>query len=139
MLYTPKKEEDAQRHSTFKTKCTVNERVCNLIIDSGSSKNIVFKTMVDKLQFKTHKHLFPYHIGCIKYVSETKVTEQYCISFSIERYNDEVNYDVVDMNACDMLLEILEFNLNKYIIGRIIHIGPTKIIWRLFLLQWTQK
>ena len=76
LLDTPKKEEDSQRHSIFKIKCTVNERVCDMIIDSGSSEIIVSKTMVDKLQLKIHKHPRPYHIGWIKDVGETKVTEQ---------------------------------------------------------------
>lgn len=63
LLYTPKKEDDTQRHSIFKTRCTVNERVNDLIVDGGSSENIILKTMVNKLQLKTHKHLSLYRIG----------------------------------------------------------------------------
>ena len=74
-MYTPRKDMDYQRHNIFKTRCTVNQRVCDLIIDSGSSENIVSKTMVDKLQLKTQKHLSPYSIGWIKNIGETKVAE----------------------------------------------------------------
>ncbi|KAK9200299.1 hypothetical protein WN944_015496 [Citrus x changshan-huyou] len=49
LMYTPKKDESIQQHNIFKTRCTVNQRVCDLIIDSESSENIVSKTMVDKL------------------------------------------------------------------------------------------
>lgn len=75
-----------------------------MIINNGNSENIVSKTMVDKLQLKTHKHPSHYCNGWIKNVREIKVTEQYYIPFSIGRYKDEVTYNIVDMNACHMLL-----------------------------------
>ena len=49
LMYTSKKDESIQRHNIFKTRCTVNQQVCDLIIDSESSESIVSKTMVDKL------------------------------------------------------------------------------------------
>lgn len=70
--------------------------------DEGSNTN---KTMVHKLQLKTHKHLLPYHIGWIKDVEEIKVIEKCHIPFSIRSfYKDEVVCDVVDIDACHMLL-----------------------------------
>lgn len=103
-MFTPKMEEDIQRHNIFKTRCTVSQWVCDLIVDSGSSENIVSKTMMDKLQLPTQPHSYPYRIGWIKDVGETKVTEQCRIPFSIGKYKDEVLFDVVDMDACHMLL-----------------------------------
>ena len=103
-LYISKKEEDTQRHIILKIKCTIKERVCDLIIDSGSSENIVCKTMVDKLQLKTHKHPSFYCIRWIKDVGETKVTKQCHIPFSIRRCKDEVTCNVVNMNADHMSL-----------------------------------
>ena len=102
-MYTPKKDENIQRHNIFKTRCTVIQQVCDLIIDSVSSEDIISKTMIDKLQLPTQPHLFPYCIGWIKDVGDTKVTEQCCIPFSIGKYKDEVMCDVVDMDACHML------------------------------------
>lgn len=58
LLYTPKKDENTQIHSIFKSKCTINKMVCDLIIDSSSSKNIVPKLLVYKLQLKIQKHHF---------------------------------------------------------------------------------
>lgn len=58
LLYMPKREKDTQRHNIFKIRSIVNERVCDLIIDNVSRKNLVSKTMIDKLQFKTQKHPF---------------------------------------------------------------------------------
>ena len=103
-MYAPKKEEDIHRHDIFKTRCTFSQRVCDLIIDSGSSENIVSKAMVSKLQLPTQPHPSPYRIGWIKDVSKTKVTEQCRIPFSIDKCKDEVLCDVVDMDACHMLL-----------------------------------
>ncbi|XP_077217939.1 uncharacterized protein LOC143852441 [Tasmannia lanceolata] len=104
-MYTPTKEIDPQRHNIFKTKYTVNQKVCELIIDEGSSENIVSKTVVDKLQLKMEKHPSPYTIGWIKKVSETKVIERCGILFSIGKYyKDEVVCDVIDMEACHILL-----------------------------------
>ena len=37
LMYTLKKDRSIQQHNIFKTRCTVNQRVCDLIIDSGSS------------------------------------------------------------------------------------------------------
>ena len=91
LMYTPKKDESIQQHNIFKTRCTVNQRVCDLIIDSESSENIVSKTMVDKLQLPTQPHPFPYRIRWIKKVSETKVTEQCRVPFSISKYKRRGN------------------------------------------------
>lgn len=49
LLYAPKNKEDVKRHSICKAKCIINERVCDVIIDSSSSENMVSKTIVDKL------------------------------------------------------------------------------------------
>ena len=60
LIYAPKKEEDTQRHNIFKTKCTISQRVCDLIIKSGSSENIISKTIVSKVQLPTQPHPSPY-------------------------------------------------------------------------------
>ncbi|KAA0037938.1 uncharacterized protein E5676_scaffold154G00410 [Cucumis melo var. makuwa] len=42
VLIAPK-EHQPQSHSLFKTRCTVQGKICNVIIDSGSSENFVSK------------------------------------------------------------------------------------------------
>ena len=66
LLLAPKQTDQSQRHNIFHTRCTVNRKVCDVIIDSGSSENIVSKNMVTKLGLKTEKHPSPYKIGWIK-------------------------------------------------------------------------
>jgi hypothetical protein len=105
LLLAPKQMDQSQRHNIFWTRCTVNIRVYDVIIDSGSSKNIIFRTMVTKLGLKTEKHPSPYKIGWIKRGAETKVTETCRIQLSIgKNYVDEITCDVVEMDAYHMIL-----------------------------------
>ena len=97
--------DQSQCHNIFWTRCTVNIRVYDVIIDSGSSKNIIFRTMVTKLGLKTEKHPSPYKIGWIKRGAETKVTETCRIQLSIgKNYVDEITCDVVKIDAYHMIL-----------------------------------
>ncbi|KAJ4719236.1 RNA-directed DNA polymerase [Melia azedarach] len=75
LLLAPKKEEETQRNKIFCTKGTIKNKVCKLIIDSGSSENIVSKALVNALNLPTEKHPSPYKIGWIKKGTETRVTE----------------------------------------------------------------
>jgi len=75
LLFMPKREELSQRHKIFRTRCTVNKMVCDIIIDSGNNENIVLKVMVTKLGLQTRKHPSPYKIGWIKRGNEVKITE----------------------------------------------------------------
>ncbi|GKB98265.1 reverse transcriptase [Tanacetum coccineum] len=41
LMLAPKQEDHSQRHQLFCTRCTINGRVFDLIIDSGSCENII--------------------------------------------------------------------------------------------------
>lgn len=56
--------------------------MCNVIIDSGSSKNIVSKALVDVMGLQTKKHPTPNKIGWIKKRAEMRVNEICHVSFS---------------------------------------------------------
>ncbi|GFZ06115.1 hypothetical protein Acr_18g0002850 [Actinidia rufa] len=49
LLLTPKRVDSSQRHKIFRGRCTINKRVCDLIIDSGSGENIASKSLITKL------------------------------------------------------------------------------------------
>lgn len=49
VLLTPTMDLNPQRHSLFRTKCTINGKVCMIIIDSESSENMVSKKLVQLL------------------------------------------------------------------------------------------
>jgi hypothetical protein len=105
VLLVPGQENQAQRHNIFRTRCTVNQRVCDIIIDGGSGENIVSKSMVSKLGLTTERHPKPYKIRWIKQGTETLVTEQCRFTFSIgKHYSDSLLCDVVEMDACHIIL-----------------------------------
>jgi hypothetical protein len=47
-------EEDWLRTNIFHTTSTITEKVCMIIIDSGSCENVVSEEVVKKLQLKTN-------------------------------------------------------------------------------------
>jgi hypothetical protein len=99
------KEEPWLRHNIFHTRCTTSEKVCDVIIDSGSCENVVSNYMVDKLDLPTQNHPHPYKLQWLKKGSEVKVTKHCLVSFSIgQKYQDKVWCDVIPMDACHLLL-----------------------------------
>lgn len=105
ILLAPKEQNDSQRHKTFRTRCTIRNKVCQVIINSGSSKNVVSKALVKALNLKIETHPTPYKIVWIKKGPEVKVLEVYRVPLSIGKYYQyEVLCDVVDMDACQFLL-----------------------------------
>ena len=104
-LLSPREPLNSQRHNIFRTRCTIKGKVCDVIIDSGSCENIVSKALVKTLELTTEKHLNPYKIGWIKRGTEIMVNEICKVKFSIGKYYlDEIMCDIVDRNACHLLL-----------------------------------
>ena len=97
-------KDDWLRKNIFRTRCTVGGKLCNLIIDSGSSENLVAQEMVDKLKLKTEGHPHPYRILWFNKGNEVNVSSRCLVSFSIGSFKDDVYCDVVPMDACHILL-----------------------------------
>jgi hypothetical protein len=53
-------ENPIQRNNFFRTACKTKDRVCKLIVDSGSTDNIVSTEMVEKMELETVAHPSPY-------------------------------------------------------------------------------
>ncbi|XP_057509160.1 uncharacterized protein LOC130791849 [Actinidia eriantha] len=103
--FQDEEKDSSQRHKIFRGRCTINKRVRDFIIDSGSGENVATKSLVTKLGLKTEKHPDPYTIGWIKKGVEVKVTDTCRVKFSISKcYIDEVLCEVVAMDACHLLL-----------------------------------
>ena len=78
-----------------------------MIINSGSVENIALNILVTKLGLKVEKHPSPYKVGWIKKGTRTFVTQQCRFTFSRDKcYVDEVVCDVVEMDACHLILGI---------------------------------
>nr|GEX19792.1 Ty3/gypsy retrotransposon protein [Tanacetum cinerariifolium] len=70
LIISPNKIEDSQRHNIFQTRCKINQDVFNVIVDGGSSENIISRDIVTRLKLTPKKHPKPYKIGWIKAVGE---------------------------------------------------------------------
>ena len=88
----------------FQTKCRVQGRVCDLIIDGGSETNCVSHQLVQDLKLNTRDHPNPYKLRWLDSKAKSFVRKQCLVSFSIGSYNDGMVCDVLDKNACHLLL-----------------------------------
>ena len=93
------------RRNLFRTTCTVEGKLCTLMIDSGSSGNFVSQVMVDKLKLKLKPLSKPYNISWFKEGGEVPITHQCLVSFSIGKYYKyQVMCDVMPLEVCHILL-----------------------------------
>ena len=95
--------ESVQRRSLFKTVCKDEGKCCKLIIDSGSTDNLVSTEMVDKLNFKKIVHPKPYIFAWIQNYHQVLMSAQCQVKFQIGSYQDEVKCDIIEMDACHVL------------------------------------
>jgi hypothetical protein len=75
-----------------------------VIIDSGSTDNLVSTYMVDKLEKETIAHPNPYKVSWLQKGHQVMVTKQCLIGFKIGGYRDEILCDVIPMNVCHVFL-----------------------------------
>ncbi|GJT43376.1 transposon ty3-I gag-pol polyprotein [Tanacetum coccineum] len=104
-LCSPKVSGSSQRNKIFQTKCLVKEKICYMIIDGRSCKNLMSKALVKAFQLPTEPYPSPYQIGRIKKGLALKVTEICKVPLALgKHYNELVTCDVVDMETCHVLL-----------------------------------
>ncbi|XP_020698415.2 uncharacterized protein LOC110111061 [Dendrobium catenatum] len=105
LLLSPRQPNSSQRNVLFKTKCTIAGKVCDLLIDSGCTENVISKAVVQALQLKTTKNPNPYKISWVKRGMEIAVSDMCRVPISIgKHYASEVLCDVIDMDVCHIIL-----------------------------------
>ena len=75
-----------------------------MVIDSGSTDNIVSTEMVEKLNLKKVKHPTPYKVSWLHKGHQLLVTKHSEFEFQIGSYKDKVTCDIMPMDVCHVLL-----------------------------------
>jgi hypothetical protein len=106
VLLTPEKEveDTAQRTRLFRTTCKTKGWKCKVIVDSGSTDNLVSTEMVEKLELETTDHPSPYKVSWLQKGHQVSVTKQCLVDFKMGEYKDKVLCDVIPMDVCHVLL-----------------------------------
>jgi hypothetical protein len=106
VLLKPEKEveDTAQRCRLFRMTCKTKGWKCKVIVDSGSTDNLVSNEMVEKLALETHRHPSPYKVSWLQKGHQVCVTKQCLVNFKMGEYRDEIMCDVIPMDVCHVLL-----------------------------------
>eukprot|EP00253_Pinus_taeda_P029788 PITA_29788 len=106
VLLKPTKEvaKPTQRKALFRTVCKSHGKCCKVIIDNGSTDNLVATEMVEKLGLKRLKHPTPYKVSWLQKGHQLLVYEQCEVEFHIGKYHDTVICDIMPMDVCHILL-----------------------------------
>ncbi|XP_020258949.1 uncharacterized protein LOC109835386 [Asparagus officinalis] len=106
-------------------RCTVKQKIYDVIIDSESSENIISRCMAEKLGLKMEKHPAPYKIGWIRKGNNVQVDEvlkTFIYKFVVVYFDDILIYSQSETTHLDHLKEVLTvllenklyINLKKY-------------------------
>ena len=76
-------ENPVQRNNLFRTACNTKDKVCKVIIDSGSTDNLVSTEIVEKLELKTTAHPRPYRVSWLQKGHWVMITKQCMVEIRI--------------------------------------------------------
>lgn len=104
LIKEPMKEKPSQRRSLFRIQCKIMGKVCRVVVDSGSTDNIVSEEVVSKLKLQRIPHSDPYRVTWLNKGQHVLVNEQIWVEFTIGGYKDKILCDILPMDACHLLL-----------------------------------
>lgn len=104
-LAPPQTEDDGLRSLIFRTTCTINKKICSLVIDSGSCQKVVSEEAARKLCLKRESHPAPYKFTWLQEEIELRVFQHAHVTLSIGAYyKDTIMCDIVPMEVSHILL-----------------------------------
>lgn len=104
LIEAPMLVEAPQKKTLFRTSCKSHEKVCKVVIDSSSTKNLISKEIVDKLNLEKIPHPNLSHVSWLTKGKKPRINEQSWVDFVIKDYKDKVLCDIVDMEICHLFL-----------------------------------
>lgn len=99
LVKEPVKEEAKKRRALFKTTCKILGKVCKVIIDSGSTNNVILEEVVQKLELIKIPHVCPYRVTWINKGQNILVNEKLWVDITIGKSQDKILCDVFPMDA----------------------------------------
>ena len=88
------------RETIFRSKGTIQGQEYTVVIDGGSSQNIISRALVDRLQLKIRKHHRPYFARWLMTSDEVQVRYACLVTFFVgEDYTDTVWCNIVPMDS----------------------------------------
>ncbi|XP_022852355.1 uncharacterized protein LOC111373989 [Olea europaea var. sylvestris] len=104
ILSTPIDSDSWKRTSIIYTFIPCNSRSCKLVIDGGSTMNVVSKSVVGKFGFKPEPHPRPFKVAWVDRTS-LPVTHRCLVSLTFDPlFSEEIYCDVLPMDVAHILL-----------------------------------
>eukprot|EP00253_Pinus_taeda_P002556 PITA_02556 len=97
-------EDLEEEERLFHSQMWVKGSPLQLIVDSGSQKNLISAKVVKRLSLPTTAHPQPYTIEWLHQGRDLRVSQQYFLPYNIKPFTDEVLCDIAPLEVCDVLL-----------------------------------
>jgi hypothetical protein len=98
------KEENGQRYNLFHTRGKIKDKLCQIIVDNCCCNNIASQELVERMRLKQQCHPSPYKIQWLADCGAMRESNMVTMQFSIGKYHDQVDCNVVPIQACQLLL-----------------------------------
>jgi hypothetical protein len=104
-ILTLEQQQDEDQHChIFHTKVGIQGHSVKVIIHGESCHNLASEELCSKLQLAKKKHPRPYKVQWLSDTDTIQVHHTIQVSFKIGAYEDTLEFDVVCMSVCHLLL-----------------------------------
>ncbi|XP_010253018.1 PREDICTED: uncharacterized protein LOC104594433 [Nelumbo nucifera] len=116
ILSTPTKTDDWRHTSRFQAYYKCGDAVCKVVIDGGSSMNVVSKFAISRMKLKPEPHPQPYRVAWVDKTS-LPITERCLVPIQMGDYLEKIWCDVLPMDVAHVLLGhpwLYDMNVTHY-------------------------